>query len=193
MEACTYCLGAPQDPLTTPCGHAFCAACVEAQAVTAEPGSAVLCPNCRADFTTLVAARFPQQLKIQPPREPDDSAALDDIIDAAGSFIVGDGGESADGESDDGEGAEWTEQQTAGYVAPAATPMRGPPVICLIDTSSSDEDGEDVIAPSRAQQRRRQQEQEQEQQEQEQQQQEQQQHRLQWQMQTKRFPLQSPM
>ena len=35
----------------------------------------------------------------QPPREPDDSDALDDIIDAAGSFIVGDDGESADGES----------------------------------------------------------------------------------------------
>ena len=82
MEACSYCLGAPQDSLTTPCGHAFCAACVEAQAVAAEPGSTVRCPNCRTDFTTLVATRFPQQFWTEQPRE-----------------------------ADDGEGAEWTEQQ----------------------------------------------------------------------------------
>nr|XP_044601950.1 E3 ubiquitin/ISG15 ligase TRIM25-like isoform X1 [Equus asinus] len=73
--SCSICLEPFKEPVTTPCGHSFCGACLDAS--WASRGAPYRCPQCRAVYqarpqlqkTTVLCAVVEQFLQAKPTRE----------------------------------------------------------------------------------------------------------------------------
>uniref|UniRef100_A0A3Q4HDU9 RING-type domain-containing protein n=1 Tax=Neolamprologus brichardi TaxID=32507 RepID=A0A3Q4HDU9_NEOBR len=47
---CPVCLDLPNDPVTIPCGHSYCMACIKDYWTKDDPKGIYSCPQCRQTF-----------------------------------------------------------------------------------------------------------------------------------------------